>query len=153
MSISLTLQKYLAEKGIAYDVLPHRHTHNTMNAVQSAHVPPEQVAKPVILEDFHGYVMAVLPSNHRVKINRVNKLLGRKMGLATEAELEALFTDCELGAIPPLGEAYGIETVVDDSLEQCPDVYLEAGDHEDFIHLKGASFRKLMRHAQHAHIS
>ncbi|MGD8514254.1 MAG: YbaK/EbsC family protein [Granulosicoccaceae bacterium] len=153
MSISLTLQKYLADHGIAYDIVSHRHTGNTMNAVQAAHVPADEVAKPVILEDEFGYLMAVVPANHRVKIGRVNKIVGRHMGLATEPELEALFTDCELGAIPPIGEAYGIDTIIDDNLTECPDVYLEAGGHEDFIHLKGASFRKLMKHAQHAHIS
>jgi Ala-tRNA(Pro) deacylase len=41
---------------------------------------------------------------------------------------------------------------VDDSLSSCPDIYLEAGDHEDFVHLKGVSFRRLMRRAHHGHI-
>ena len=58
-----------------------------------------------------------------------------------------------LGAIPAIGEAYGLETIVDDSLTVCPDVYIDAGDHEDFVHMKGVSFRKLMQHAEHAIIS
>jgi Ala-tRNA(Pro) deacylase len=153
MTMANTLRKYLAEHGVSYDVLPHRHTATTMNAATTAHVPAEKVAKPVILEDETGYLMAVVPANHHVKIGKLNKLLGRHMGLATEPELKTLFADCELGAIPPVGEAYGIETVVDQSLTECPDIYMEAGDHEDLIHLKGASFRKLMKHAQHATIS
>ena len=97
--------------------------------------------------------MAVVPANQHVKIGKVNQLLGRHMGLATEPELQDLFSDCELGAIPAIGEAYGIVTIVDDSLTSCSDVYIDAGDHEDFVHLKGVSFRKLMQHAEHASIS
>ncbi|MCI0505936.1 MAG: YbaK/EbsC family protein [Gammaproteobacteria bacterium] len=152
MSISTTLQKFLAQQGIGYDIVPHRHTGTSMNAAGTAHVPAAKVAKSVILEDENGYLMAVVPADHHVKIGKLNRFLGRKMGLATETELKALFSDCEPGAIPPVGQAFGIDTIVDDSLNDCQDIYMEAGDHEDFIHLNGVSFRKLMRNAQHARI-
>jgi len=153
MTISTTLKNYLTEQGIDYEVLPHRHTDTTLNAASSAHIPATSVAKSVILEDETGYLMAVIPANHHVKIGQVNKVLGRKLGLATEPEIRSLFADCELGAIPPVGKAFGIDTIVDDRLDECSDIYMEAGDHEDFIHLNGASFRRLMQNAQHARIS
>jgi len=153
MSMTSTLQKYLADKGIAYDVMTHRHTDNTINTANAAHVPARRMAKPVMLEDEDGYVMAVVPANQHVKINKLNQFLGRKLGLATESELSVLFYDCEVGAIPPVGDAYDIDTVVDDKLDLCHEVYLESGDHEDLIHLTGTSYQKLMKHALHARIS
>lgn len=153
MTISITLKNFLTAQGIDYELLPHRFTDTSLNAASSAHIPAAKVAKSVILEDENGYVMAVIPANHHVKIGQVNKFLDRKMGLATEPEIRSLFSDCELGAIPPVGEAFGIETIVDERLDECADVYMEAGDHEDFIHLNGASFRKLMQRAQHGRIS
>jgi len=152
MTMARTLQTYLAHKGIAYDILPHRHTDTSINSANTAHIPAEQLAKSVILEDENGYVMAVIPADRHVRIGRLNQLLNRRMGLATEAELPPLFADCDPGAVPPLGDAYGIATVVDESLDDCPDIYLEAGDHEDLIHLKGTAFRRLMRGSQHARI-
>ncbi len=152
MSMARTLQEYLAHQGIAYDLLPHRHTDTSINSAFSAHIPADQLAKPVILEDEDGYVMVVIPANRHVRIGRLNLLLNRRMGLATEAELAPLFSDCDPGAVPPLGIAYGLATIVDESLDQCPDIYLEAGDHEDLIHLKGSAFRRLMRGSQHASI-
>ncbi len=152
MTMALTLQKYLANKGIAYDLLPHRYTDTSLNSATTAHIPADKLAKPVIFEDEDGYLMAVIPANRHVKIGKLNHTLKRRMGLATESVLEELFGDCEPGAIPPVGEAYGIDTLVDESLEACPDVYMEAGDHEDLIHLKGAAFRKLMKHSQHGRI-
>ena len=152
MAISNTLKNYLAQQGIAYDVVPHRRCITTMNAVKSAHLAAEMVAKPVILEDDAGYLMAVVPANHHVKFGKLNKSLGRKMGLATESELQQLFFDCEIGAIPPVGQAFGIDTVVDDSLADCSDIYMEAGDHEEFLHINGSAYRKMMHSAQHARI-
>jgi len=153
MTISVTLKNFLTQQGIDYEVLPHRYTDTSLNAASSAHIPAAELAKSVILEDENGYVMAVIPANHHVKIAQVNKFLGRKMGLATEPEIRSLFSDCEIGAIPPVGEAFGLDTIVDERLDDCADIYMEAGDHEDFIHLNGTSFRRLMQSAQHARIS
>lgn len=149
MAMSLTLQKFLAQHGIAYEVLPHPYTVTSMNTASSARVPGDKLAKPVILEDEQGYIMAVIPANRHVKIGEIRHMLKRNIGLATESELQQLFPDCDLGAVPPIGQAYGMETIVDDSLIQAGDIYFEAGDHEDVIHIKGAAFRRLMKHVPH----
>ena len=152
MAIALTLQRYLADNGIAYDLLPHHHTSSSMNTAQSAHIPGKNLAKSVILEDENGYLMAVIPATEHVKFRKVNHAVNRHMGMATESELESLFSDCELGAIPAVGEAYSMESIVDYKLENCSDIYFESGDHEELVHVKGSSFRKLMQHTQHATI-
>ena len=152
MAIGLTLRKYLADNGIAYDILSHPHTSSSMNTAQSAHISGKNLAKSVILEDNDGYVMAVIPANEHLKFRKVNHLLHRKMGMATELELKTLFTDCELGAIPAVGSAYSMDSIIDDRLADCADIYFEAGDHEELIHMKGSSYRKLMKNSQYAAI-
>lgn len=152
MAISPTLQKYLTNHVIAYELLPHSHTTNSLNTANSAHIPGANMAKSVIFEDEDGYLMAVVPATEHVKIRELNQALKRNMGLATEMELHYLFKDCEVGAIPPIGPAYGMETVVDESLMLCNDVYFEAGDHEGLVHVEGTSFRKLLRASLHANI-
>ena len=69
--------------------------------------------------------------------------------MASESELTFLFGDCELGAIPPVGPAYGMVTVVDDSLADQPEIYFEAGDHEKLIHMNQKEFTVLMDNAGH----
>lgn len=152
MEMANTLVKYLAQNGIAYDRLPHRYTATSLNSAHTAGIPEKQMAKPVILEDDQGYIMAVVPASRHVKIRELNMLLNRNMGLATESELEQLFKDCDLGAIPPVGHAYGMRTIVDNSLDECSDIYFEAGNHEELIHVKGEAFRRLMKNSQHASI-
>lgn len=152
MDIAPTLVKQLAKQGIAYDILHHRYSNTSLNSAYSASVPSSQMVKSVVLEDNNGYVLALVPASHHVKINQLNMALNRNMSLANEDELQKIFNDCELGAIPPVGEAYGLETIVDYNLEECRDIYIEAGNHTDLLHLSGNAFRKLMENSQHANI-
>ncbi len=152
MKIAPTLVMTLSQHGINYDTVRHRHSDTSLNSAHAAHVPAMLMAKPVMLEDEKGFVMALVPANQHVKVDELNMFLNRNMSLAREGELAELFPDCELGAIPPLGEAYGVETVVDYSFDDYQDVYLEAGNHKDLIHISGNDFRDLMQSAHHASI-
>ena len=98
-------------------------------------------------------VMAVLPATHMVDLGAVRQQLGRDVGLATESELAGLFMDCEPGAIPPLGQAYGVEAIIDESLARAEDIYFEAGDHCALVHVSGKDFLKLMGNAPFGQIS
>ena len=136
--------------GVHCDVLTHPHSHSSMETAELARVPGDRVAKSVILEDDDGYVMAVLPSTYHVRLGKLSRELNRRLRLATEDELARLFTDCETGAIPPLGLAYGMPTIVDDSLALQSEIYCEGGDHETLLHMNRDAFMALMEHADHA---
>ena len=153
MSVAATMQDYLNRWGVEYDVVPHPHTSSSLETAQAAHVPGDQLAKCVMTEDYKGYLMVVIPANHQVEFEQLDVELDRRLALATEEELGEIFTDCEAGAIPPLGEAYGIDVALDDSLASCEDVYFEAGDHTELIHLRGEDFRDLMAGAERGHFS
>lgn len=145
MAIAARLQSFLAQQGMDFNLIGHSHSDSSTETARAAHIPGDQIAKAVMVEDETGYLMVVIPSTHRLHLGRLHKALGRELGLATEVELPALFEDCELGAIPPVGAAYGIESVVDNALMEQPDVYLEAGDHENLIRLSRDEFNALMR--------
>jgi Ala-tRNA(Pro) deacylase len=150
MAIAHTVQDYMSEHGVRYDIVSHPLSHNSMETAELAHVPGRRLAKSVILEDEDGFVMAVLPSNCHVRLGALSRELNRSLRLASERQLSALFSDCELGAIPPLGLAYGMTTVMDDRLAEQPEVYFEAGDHEQLIRMDREQFNMLMQHVGHA---
>lgn len=153
MAISTTLQRYLDGQGVQFDLMPHKHTFNSSSTAEAAHIPGDSLAKAVLLEDPQGYLMAVIPSTHRLNLAMLRSTLHRPLELATEGELTDLFPDCELGAIPPLGSAFGLDTVVDQSLLNRPEIWFEAGDHEDVVHISGSQFRNLLENAARAHFS
>ena len=153
MAISSTLEKFLRAHNIEYDVVTHPRTATSMQTAAEAHVPGDCLVKSVIVEDEEGFLMVALPSTHRLDMGQLYHQLQRQLGLATEDELAELFTDCELGAIPPIGAAYGIETLVDDSLLREDDIYFEAGDHEELVHISGRQFHDLFEDARHGRYS
>lgn len=153
MAIAISVRQYLEDTDIDYDIKRHSRTMTSCEAAERARVPGQQLAKSVVLEDDRGYLMAVLPATHHVQLGKLGQQLGRHLGLATEQELRTLFGDCELGAIPPLGEPYHMEVIMDDSLAACADIYFEGGDHTDLIHVRQDDFQKLMRHARHGRFS
>jgi Ala-tRNA(Pro) deacylase len=153
MSIAESVRDYLSREGVRYDTIAHERTRDSNHSAQAAHIPGDRVAKCVILEDSGGYLMAVVPATHKVDLAALYLQLNRRLELATDYELLELFKDCETGALPPLGRAYGFDTILDDCLTRTPDVYFEAGDHLTLIHMKGEDFMRLMAGAQRGQIS
>ncbi len=153
MAISITFQKYLANKNLKYDIVAHPPTKSSMRTAEVCHIPGDRLAKAVVLRDEFGYVLAVLPASHHVDLETLRTQLGLDVEFASEYEIEELFNDCVPGAIPPAGECYGLDTVVDGSIEDQPEVYLEGGDHETLVHMSQAQFASLTATARHGSFS
>jgi len=153
MAIAKTLINYLEDRGIDYQLVEHDHTPTAVASAHASHLPVHQIAKAVVLCDDKGYVISVLPANHSLEIGWVNEELDRKLEMACEDEFKKLFGDCETGAVPALGEAYGLQVIWDDELAYTSDIYIEAGDHTHLIWLERRDFRKLMKDLPHTIIS
>lgn len=153
MTIAVRLRNYLEGQHIGYEEIAHPRTETTSRTAQAAHVPGRFVAKSVVVHHELGYALAVVPSSHRVELDTLQGLLGKRLGLASENEIAKLFEDCDRGAIPPIGAAYGVPVVVEKSLVDASDVYFEGGDHGTLVHVTGDGFRTLMKEARAAQFS
>ncbi|MFZ2649572.1 MAG: YbaK/EbsC family protein [Burkholderiaceae bacterium] len=154
MTICSRLSDYLERHGAQFDICAHPRSRTSVQTARVAHVQPQQLAKSVIVEDDAGCVMAVVPGDRKVQLGRLARLLERKhLHLTDEDRIAELFTDCDRGAVPALGMAWGVETIVDDELEASEFVYLEGGDHECLLRLSHEQFHELMREARHGHFS
>ena len=156
MTISATVQRYLQGRGVPYEVLTHAPTGSSAETAQSAHVSGDRIAKTVVLrvgDAANGYLLAVLPASHHLSLELLRRWLGRSVELASEQEIGKLFPDCDLGAIPPLGEAYGLDAALDDALAGLAEVCFEGGDHRTLIKVGGEDFRQLMAGARHGRFS
>lgn len=150
MSIPSRLSQYLEQHGAHYEIFAHRHSRSSPETARTAQIPPHQLAKSVIVEDDTGCMVAVLPADRIVKLGQLAQMLDRKpLRLAEEDRIAMLFSDCDLGAVPAIGMAWGIETIVDDELEGGEVVYIEGGDHEHLLRMSGDQFHELMRPARH----
>ena len=153
MTIAATLRRHLEKHGVGFEVLSHPLTGSSSETAQSAHVSGNRIAKTVVLRDGDGYLLAVLPASHHVSIEMLRAWLGRSVAPASEQEIGKLFPDCDLGAIPPVGEAYGLDVVLDDSLAGLEEVYFKGGDHRALVKVGGDQFRRLMSGARQGRFS
>jgi Ala-tRNA(Pro) deacylase len=104
------------------------------------------MAKVVVLEMDGRLVMGVLPGSQRINLNTVKTSLGAKtVRLATEAEFTSRFPECEIGAMPPFGNLFGLPVIVDPALEKDEHIYFNAGNHVQTVRLKYSDFAKLVK--------
>jgi Ala-tRNA(Pro) deacylase len=156
MSIAKQLQAYLKQHEIKYHLITHPHTGSSMESAEQAHVPGDALAKGVLVSTAKdGYRLVVIPSDYHVDLESLYQRLNQEVMMATEAELAQCFPDCEVGAVPPLGAAYGIKTLwdPDSSLGKQDKIYFEAGDHVHLVQLSGRSFHELMASAERGEFS
>ena len=153
MTMALKIEAHLDRVGVDYEMIDHPHSSTSLQTARVAHVPAQEVAKAVMTHDGNNYRMCVIPSTHRLELAMLNKHIKGKFRLATEEELGALFEDCEVGAVPALGQVYGLPVIWDQRLASMKEVYLEGGDHESLIHLNQGAFMELMGLQEHCTIS
>ena len=152
MTVAPTLKKYL-DQTTTYDLVQHDPTMSSTRTAEASHVPGDRLAKGVVLRRDGGYMMAILPASRHLHLPALRMHLGHRVDLASEDEIAKLFTDCERGAVPPIGECYGLDVIVDDSIDARRDIYIEGGDHATLIRMKGEQFARLTAKAWHGHFS
>ena len=153
MVMATCLNEFLDSNHLNYDLIEHEHAESGLRNAEAAHLAGDLVAKSVLLKDGDGCLLVVLPATHMLDLGQMHRLLDRHVGLATEEEVAKVFSDCDLGAIPPTGLLYDIDTIVDEALLGQPEIYFEAGDHEHLVHMNRQDFGKLMGDAVHMRIS
>ena len=153
MTMARSVRQHLNKVGVRYDVLNHPHSSTSRQSAERAHLLPSEVAKAVMTRDGNRYLLCVIPSGNRLVFSWLNSCMNGDYGLVEEAELQDMFDDCEVGAVPALGQVYGFPVIWDEKLGQLKDVYIESGDHENLIHLDQGAFQELMGLQEHMSIS
>ena len=133
----MTIRSYLQSHAVDFHFLLHRPTHSATHLAGSLHVPGRSVAKGVLVRAGDVYVLAVLPATHRVDMTRLAEVLDvADCRIASEAEVEQVFSDCEPGALPPFGRLYGLTTVLDLSLALGSDVTFVANTRHEGVRMR-----------------
>ena len=145
MTIPASVSNYLAQHGVDYRVLVHPVAYTAQEEAALTHVPGREWAKAVVCIVDNEPVLAVLPAHCHANRGQLQAALGAKSArLAHEEELEPLYADCEVGAMPPLGPLYGQRVVVDKSLASREEVVFNAGSHREAIRMRFSDFARLV---------
>ena len=135
----------LKENKVDYEVLHHPEAVTAQRIAQAEHVKGRRHAKIVMVKSGEQHLMTVLPADHQIDLKKLKKAVGKAVSLDSEREFKPLFPDCAVGAMPPFGNLYGVQTYVDKSLSQEEYIVFEAGTHTDAIKLSYRDYEKIAK--------
>jgi len=140
------LKEFLDENRVKYVTISHSLAYTAQEIAASAHIPGRELAKTVMVKADGRMAMAVLPASLKVDFRLLADTIGaKKVELATEREFKQLFPDCELGAMPPFGNLYGMEVFVAESLTEDKEIAFNAGSHTELMRLPFEDFLGLVK--------
>ena len=140
------LKEYLDDHNVEYITISHSRAFTAQTIAAKSHIPGKELAKSVIVIMDGKMVMAVLPASYRVDFPQLKIALGAdKVDLAQEYEFKNKFPDCEVGAMPPFGNLYGIDVFVAKSLAESEEIAFNACTHSLLIKMRYEDFDKLVK--------
>jgi Ala-tRNA(Pro) deacylase len=140
------LQEYLDENQVKYVVITHSRAFTTQEVAAMTHIPGKELAKAVIVEIDGDLAMAVLPGSQRVDLDMLRDAVGaQQVTLAKEGEFKDRFPECDLGAMPPFGNLYGMPVCVADSLTEDEEIAFNAGSHTQLVKMSYRDFERLVQ--------
>ena len=140
------LKEFLDSNRIKYVTVSHSLAYTAQEIAATAHVPGKELAKTVIVKADGRMAMAVLPASFKIDFGMLAQTIGaKKLELATEKEFKQLFPDCELGAMPPFGNLYGMDVYVAESLTDDTQIVFNAGTHTELMRLPLQDYMALVK--------
>ena len=140
------LKEFLDSNKVKYISIQHSSAYTAQEIAAIAHIPGKDVAKTVIIKIDGKMAMAVLPASYKVSFDHLKEALGMtEVRLAYEQEFMDKFPDCEVGAMPPFGNIYGMDVFVAESLAEDEEIAFNACSHTELIKMKFADFEKLVK--------
>jgi len=144
--INKRLKEFLDKKGISYTMLQHEEAFTAQEIAALSHTPGKERVKVVILISDERYFMVALPASYRIDLEKLKGILKvENLRLSTEEEFGKLFPDCEIGAMPPFGNLYDIDTYVDETLSECETIVFLAGSHKESIKMGYKDYTEAVR--------
>lgn len=139
------LREFLDQNGVKYVVTRHSTAFTAQEVAAAAHIPGRAMAKTVMVKLGGELAMVVVPASGRVDLKRLHQLTGEPVELASEAEFRAAFPDCEVGAMPPFGNLYGVAVYVAGELGRNPSIAFNAGSHRELMQMQYDDFVRLVK--------
>jgi len=140
-----TLKELLDREGIKYITIQHSLAYTAQEVAAAAHVPGKEMAKTVVAKLDGKPALVVLPAGEKVNFDKLRAKTGaRDVELATEQEFAGLFPGCELGAMPPFGNLYGLDTYVSPTLAADDEIAFNAGTHTEVVKMPYRDFERVV---------
>lgn len=139
------LQDFLESQRVTYIAITHSPAYTAQEIAACAHIHGKDLAKTVMVKADGKMMMAVVPASQKVSLDHLCTVAGvQKLDLASEQDFKGEFPDCEIGAMPPFGNLYGMDVYVSETLSQDEQIAFNAGSHTELVQLQYQDFERLV---------
>lgn len=140
-----TLKRFLDDNKVEYAVIPHSLAYTAQQIAASAHIPGKDLAKTVMIKADGRMAMVVLPASAKVHPDQVKTAIhANSVAFASERDFKDAFPGCELGAMPPFGNLFGMDVFVDEHLAEDTEIAFNAGSHTELIRMAYGDYQRLV---------
>ncbi|MBU2510953.1 YbaK/EbsC family protein [bacterium] len=140
------LKEYLDDHKVKYETIPHANAYTAQETAALSHVSGKEMAKTVVVKLDGKMTLSVLPASYRVDFNLLKKNTGaNRAELVSENEFTDLFPECEVGAMPPFGNLYGMDVYVAKTLAEDKEIVFNAGTHTELVKISFKDFEQLVK--------
>jgi Ala-tRNA(Pro) deacylase len=139
------LKDFLDSHNVKYVTVKHSLAYTAQEIAQSAHISGKELAKTIVVRMDGKMAMAVLPASRKINLDLLRQAAGvAKAELAAEWEFKDRFPGCDLGAMPPFGNLYGMDVFVAEELTADKEIAFNAGSHTELIRVSYKDFESLV---------
>jgi Ala-tRNA(Pro) deacylase len=140
------LKDFLDSQHVKYVVISHSIAYTAAEIAALAHIPGKELAKTVIVNIDGALAMAVVSASQHVKLASLKAAtFADDIELASEYEFKESFPDCEVGAMPPFGNLYGMPVYADESLSRDKEIAFNAGSHRELVRIAWSDYERLVQ--------
>jgi len=140
------LKEFLDSHNVKYVIISHSPAYTATGIAALAHIPGKELAKTVMVKIDDALAMTVVSASQHVDLKVLKAAtFARTVNLATEDEFKESFPDCEVGAMPPFGNLYGMPVFADESLSRDKEIAFNAGSHRELVRIAWEDFEKLVQ--------
>ena len=140
------LIEFLEGNNVQFTRIIHSTAYTAQVIAHRAHISGKVLAKTIVLKSGKGvFVMAVVPANYQVDLDKISEVHGDDLSLATEREFEKLFPGCETGGMPPFGNLFDLPVYVSKTLSECNEIAFNAGNHRELLQMPFEDYKRLVK--------
>ncbi len=140
------LKEFLDSNNVEYITISHSKAYTAQKTAATTHIPGKEMAKTVIIKFDGKMAMTVLPASYRIDFEQLKMASGASIvEMSSENEFRDIFPDCELGAMPPFGNLYGMDVYVAKSLAEDEEIAFNACSHTEIVKMKYKDFDRLAK--------
>ncbi|WP_164503692.1 aminoacyl-tRNA deacylase and HDOD domain-containing protein [Pleionea sediminis] len=148
MSIPKNVESYFKENDIDFELVEHPPEKSLMHVIHVLDLPKKNVLRSVLMQGNKGKYLVTLPYEYLLDFEVLKRITNEDFSVITAPHSSSVIKGCAVGNHPPLSELFYVNGIVDESVFELDEVYIESGSESSILKLDKSAIESLFKSAQ-----